>query len=110
MEKRKAEDRKLIFALDIGTRSIVGVVGEPCDGRLKVLAIESAEHEGRTMIDGQIDNLIVFPYTSRRVLGGQTPTEYQVSVKDSEMITEMITEGSTRARVAIMPPSIPETL
>lgn len=56
MEKRKAEN-KLIFALDIGTRSIVGVVGEPCNGKLKVLAIESAEHESRTMIDGQIDNI-----------------------------------------------------
>lgn len=38
----------------------------------------------------QIDNLIVFPYTTRRVLGGQLPTEYQVTVKDSEMITEII--------------------
>lgn len=57
MEERKAQNRKLVFALDIGTRSIVGVVGEPCDGKLKVLAIEAAEHSGRTMIDGQIDNI-----------------------------------------------------
>lgn len=57
MEERKAQNPNLIFALDIGTRSIVGVVGEPSDGKLKVLAIESAEHKGRTMIDGQIDNI-----------------------------------------------------
>lgn len=57
MEERKAQNTKLIFALDIGTRSIVGVVGESCEGKLKVLAIESAEHKGRTMIDGQIDNI-----------------------------------------------------
>lgn len=57
MEERRAQNSKLIFALDIGTRSIVGVVGEPCDGKLKVLAIEAAEHNGRTMIDGQIDNI-----------------------------------------------------
>ena len=38
----------------------------------------------------QIDNLIVFPYTTRRVLGGELPTEYQVTVKDSEMIPEVI--------------------
>lgn len=47
----------LIFALDIGTRSIVGVVGEPKDGKLKVLAVEMAEHDGRSMADGQIDDI-----------------------------------------------------
>lgn len=48
---------ELIYALDIGTRSIIGVVGELCGGRLKVLAMECAEHEGRAMKDGQIDNI-----------------------------------------------------
>ena len=57
MEEHKANSNDLVFALDIGTRSIVGVVGEPCGERLKVLAVESAEHGGRTMIDGQIDNI-----------------------------------------------------
>ena len=57
MEEHKAKNNDLVFALDIGTRSIVGVVGEPCDGKLKVLAVESAEHGTRTMIDGQIDNI-----------------------------------------------------
>ena len=55
MEKQETKD--LVYALDIGTRSVVGVVGEDCDGRLKVLAVEVAEHTGRTMIDGQIDNI-----------------------------------------------------
>ncbi len=57
MEEHKANSNNLVFALDIGTRSIVGVVGEPCGERLKVLGVESAEHGGRTMIDGQIDNI-----------------------------------------------------
>ena len=48
---------QLVYALDIGTRSIVGIVGEPCDGKLKVLAVEVAEHSERTMADGQIDNI-----------------------------------------------------
>ena len=47
----------MIFALDIGTRSVVGVVGRPSGGRLKVLAVEMAEHGSRAMIDGQIDNI-----------------------------------------------------
>ena len=55
MEEQKKQN--YVLALDIGTRSIVGVVGEPVDGRLKVLAVETAEHSVRTMIDGQIDNI-----------------------------------------------------
>lgn len=55
MEKRETND--LVYALDIGTRSVVGVVGEACEGKLKVLAVELAEHASRTMIDGQIDNI-----------------------------------------------------
>ncbi len=53
-------DKKIknpVFALDIGTRSIVGVVGELVSDKVKVLAVEVAEHGGRTMVDGQIDNI-----------------------------------------------------
>ncbi len=47
----------MIFALDIGTRSIVGVVGRLENERFKVLAMESTEHNNRTMLDGQIDDI-----------------------------------------------------
>jgi len=47
----------MIYALDIGTRSIVGVVGKPVDGRFKAMEIEMAEHGSRAMLDGQIDNI-----------------------------------------------------
>lgn len=57
MAEYKAQGQDLVFALDIGTRSIVGVVGRPVDGRLKVLDIEMAEHGSRAMLDGQIDNI-----------------------------------------------------
>lgn len=56
MEERKTQGN-LVFALDIGTRSVVGVVGEPREGKLKVLAVEVAEHDGRSMVDGQIDDI-----------------------------------------------------
>ena len=39
MEERKTQGN-LVFALDIGTRCVVGVVGEPREGKLKVLAVE----------------------------------------------------------------------
>lgn len=46
-----------IFALDIGTRSIIGVVGIPKGDLFEVLAIERMEHTRRAMIDGQIEDI-----------------------------------------------------
>ncbi len=57
MAEWKVQDKDLIFALDIGTRSVVGVVGRPVGDRLKVLDVEMAEHGKRAMMDGQIDDI-----------------------------------------------------
>ena len=57
MKDLRAQERDLIYALDIGTRSVVGVVGRPSGGRFKALDIEMAEHGSRAMLDGQIDNI-----------------------------------------------------
>ena len=57
MAERKPQRNDLIFALDIGTRSVVGVVGRAVEDRFKVLAVESEEHKKRAMLDGQIDNI-----------------------------------------------------
>ena len=49
---------KLVFGLDIGTRSLVGTVGAREDEHtFKVYAIEQAEHETRAMLDGQIHDI-----------------------------------------------------
>lgn len=50
-----AED--LIFALDIGTRTVVGVVGVEEGQKFRILAVEIIEHESRAMIDGQIHDV-----------------------------------------------------
>ena len=47
MVKRKGQDKDIIFALDIGTRSIIGIVGKVEDERFQVLAIEREEHGKR---------------------------------------------------------------
>lgn len=47
----------LIFALDIGTRSVVGVVCENINKVLKVKEIKSYFHKQRSMIDGQIEDI-----------------------------------------------------
>jgi len=57
MTRYREQEKDLIFALDVGTRSIVGVAGRQVEGKFKVLAIESAEHSDRAMQDGQIDNI-----------------------------------------------------
>ena len=47
----------MIFALDIGTRSVIGVVCAQKDDGFEVLCVESAEHTERAMIDGQIEDI-----------------------------------------------------
>ncbi|MDR0948128.1 MAG: rod shape-determining protein [Lachnospiraceae bacterium] len=47
----------LIFGLDIGTRSIVGIVGYRKADRIYVVAQESMEHSTRAMLDGQIHDI-----------------------------------------------------
>ncbi|MGB8955654.1 MAG: cell division FtsA domain-containing protein [Tumebacillaceae bacterium] len=48
-----------IFALDIGTRSVVGLVAEHgADGKLRVLATDVLEHSTRAMLDGQIHDVL----------------------------------------------------
>ena len=66
-EERKVQDPKLVFALDIGTRSIIGVAGRVEDERLEVLAIEKEEHGKRAMLDGQIEDIEQVARVARRV-------------------------------------------
>lgn len=47
----------VIFALDIGTRIVVGIVGVPDKDKLKILAVEQMEHTDRVMFDGQIHDI-----------------------------------------------------
>ena len=57
MAEYKVQEKDLIYALDIGTRSVVGVVGKSAGDRFKVLDMELAEHGKRAMMDGQIDDI-----------------------------------------------------
>ncbi|TMU85944.1 cell division protein FtsA [Bacillus sp. BHET2] len=46
-----------IFALDIGTRSVVGIILEEIDGTFQVSDILIEEHKKRAMLDGQIHDV-----------------------------------------------------
>lgn len=47
-----------IFALDIGTRSVVGIILEQRNESYHVVDLISEEHKERAMVDGQIHNVI----------------------------------------------------
>lgn len=47
-----------LFALDIGTRSVVGIILEEQDNQFHVVDLIVEEHKERAMVDGQIHNVI----------------------------------------------------
>lgn len=51
------EENRTIFALDIGTRSVVGVVGTINNGNFTILDYEQEFHDKRAMRDGQIEDI-----------------------------------------------------
>lgn len=51
------EDKKIVFALDIGTRSVIGVLGYWQDHEFRVIDFEQAFHMRRAMRDGQIEDI-----------------------------------------------------
>ncbi len=66
---------KKIFALDIGTRSVVGIILEEHENQYRVLDMLSEEHQERAMLDGQIHDV---PAVSKVIssIKNQLETEY----------------------------------
>ena len=50
-------EKDLLFALDIGTRSVVGLVGEQSGNTIRLVASDREEHHTRAMLDGQIHDV-----------------------------------------------------
>ena len=55
--KMTAPRKEKLFALDIGTRSVIGIVAEREAAGLKIIATERQEHKTRAMLDGQIHDV-----------------------------------------------------
>lgn len=51
------QEAELIYALDIGTRSIIGMLGHLHGDRVEITAIEKLPHARRAMLDGQIEDI-----------------------------------------------------
>lgn len=61
------KEENTIFALDIGTRTVIGVVAEIEENRLKILAQSIIEHECRAVFDGQIHDILKVAQAVNRV-------------------------------------------
>ena len=66
-KKIVVDPEELIFAMDIGTRSIVGIVGYFSEDNLHVLSTETSFHPQRDMLDGQIHNIEGVFHTASKV-------------------------------------------
>lgn len=51
-------EQPTIFALDIGTRTVIGLVGALQEHSLRIIAQDMVEHESRAMLDGQIHDVV----------------------------------------------------
>lgn len=56
-----------IFALDIGTRTVVGIMMQEIDNEYKLLDYVVKEHKERSMIDGQIHDVLAVSEVIRKV-------------------------------------------
>lgn len=57
MNDTNINPQDVIFALDIGTRSVIGTAGTVRDKKFYIVAEYCVEHEERAMIDGQIHDI-----------------------------------------------------
>ena len=62
--------------------------------RFLVAGVYAARLSDESADQSQLDNFIVFPYTARRLLGGDKPTEFLVKARSSEAMTEAISRLS----------------
>ena len=80
----KIEDREKIFALDIGTRSVIGIVAvQEDDGTLTIVATHREEHKTRAMLDGQIHDV---PQVAAVIKNVKAALEKQVGTLNSAAV------------------------
>ncbi|MCM1024519.1 MAG: pilus assembly protein PilM [Prevotella sp.] len=65
--KLRPQEENELFALDIGTRTVVGIIGHMDDNIFCVDYAESIPHKRRAMIDGQIEDIPVVSSVVKQV-------------------------------------------
>ena len=76
--RTKRRQGSTIFALDIGTRTVVGILAEKTEGGIRIIDMETAAHEKRSMTDGQIEDIDAVAQVIKAV---KTALEKRRSVK-----------------------------
>ena len=79
MEIPQEED--LIYALDIGTRSVIGMLGKVKEGKVHIFAMEKQPHQQRAMQDGQIEDI---GQAARAVVQIQNAAESRIAMLKNE--------------------------
>lgn len=59
-----------IFALDIGTRKVMGIIARRCEESVEILDMEVVEHTSRAMLDGQIHSIEDVAKTVKKIKKG----------------------------------------
>ena len=72
---------KAKFALDVGTRSLIGTVGIVEDNKFKVICEKYLEHEERAMIDGQIHDIDLVAKAVKKIVD-EIQSELGIELKD----------------------------
>ncbi|MDF2566490.1 MAG: hypothetical protein K0Q53_2894 [Massilibacillus sp.] len=89
----EAQYRQRVFAVDIGTRSVIGLVGYYEDGKLVVEHGEVQYHKNRVMIDGQIHEIDSVAESIKEIkanleqASGQTFTEVAIAAAGRSLVT-----------------------
>lgn len=66
-KKGVGDSENVVFALDIGTRSVVGITGVTTDDSFSVFDYEQRLHKNRAMRDGQIEDINLVAKTVREI-------------------------------------------
>lgn len=89
MQTTKDKNQR-VFALDIGTRSVIGIVGYSENGLFYVEAVETKEHPQRAMMDGQIEDIGAVAQVAAQVKAA-------LEAKISEPLTNVCVAAAGRA-------------
>ncbi|MBQ4234289.1 MAG: ABC transporter permease [Firmicutes bacterium] len=73
-----------------GTMDPIGKVMQVNGQAFTVIGVYAPRATGEN-VDYMLDNIIVFPYTSRRAIGGDMMTEFIIKAKDSQSVSQVIT-------------------
>lgn len=82
-------ENNLIFSLDIGTRTIIGLVGQYTENDIfKVIAYSKREHKKRNMYDGQIHDIEGVAITVKEIV-----EDLEVKLKEKLKIVSIAAAG-----------------